>query len=53
MSNPPLLNAKFFEKLLLSIGFEINPHYALELRNEGLNTNKSGSFMDFSIAPLW
>ncbi len=30
-----------------------NPNYALELRNEGLNTHKSGSFMGFSIAPLW
>lgn len=30
-----------------------NPHYTLELRNEELNSNKSGSFIDFSIAPLW
>jgi len=37
-----------------------NPLYALELRNEDLNSNppagmagKSGSFIGFSIAPLW
>ncbi len=25
----------------------------LGLRNEGLNSNKSGSFIGFGIAPLW
>ncbi len=30
-----------------------NPDYALELRNEGLNIHKSGSFIGFGIAPLW
>jgi len=37
----PLLISKF------------NPDYALELRYEVLNSNKSGSFIGFSIAPLW
>ena len=29
------------------------PEHALELRNEGLNSKKSGGFIGFSIAPLW
>ena len=33
--------------------FYLNPFYALELCNEELNSNKSGSFIGFSIAPLW
>jgi len=33
--------------------YSFNPLYALELRNEDLNSNKSGSFIGFSIAPLW
>ncbi len=32
---------------------KLNPDHALELRHEGLNSNKSGSFIGFGIAPLW
>jgi len=32
---------------------ELIPNYALELRYEKLKNNKSGCFIDFSIAPLW
>jgi len=31
----------------------LNPVYTLELCYEYLNSNKSGSFIDLSIAPLW
>ncbi len=32
---------------------DFNPNHALELRNEVLNSNKSGSFIGFDRAPLW
>jgi len=35
------------------IFLNLNPHYALELRYELLNSNKSVGFMDLSIAALW
>ena len=45
----------FFFLRFFRFSFEngLNPLYALELRNEDLNSNKSGSFIGFSIAPLW
>jgi len=44
---------KFFNWEIVVHQFRFNPLYALELRNEDLNSNKSGSFIGFSIAPLW